>query len=219
MAETLNYSDWLVSSDAASTEKDCYRRSDEFDVVQNFGRAYQRSLTQGSPPRHYETAQRTSSGKESQLAIRVNIDEIHNYIATGGAKSLGNLWRSITRILPINAKAQMLKVVARQVRALRCCDEILNAHKLDASGNTDEALDSVYDEIDELLRSGEFETVDIALCYLRDMDLSLNIALGVLTSTLPAKSKLTFRSRLTRQVRNSLLSQGLDADSLLSGLE
>ena len=94
------------------------------------------------------------------------------------------------------------------------------AMKLDAEGRTDEALDIIYDTIDEALRAGRFEDCSKFLDSNDNIDAcSLDILLGLLTSTSPAKSKIVQWYRFLSRVRVLLHKLGLDPEPLLDGFD
>jgi hypothetical protein len=92
------------------------------------------------------------------------------------------------------------------------------AQRLDARGQTDAALDLLYDGFDELLRSGGFSEVDLILTDIAVDDYSVDILLGVLTATLPARSRLIARSSFYRSVAESIQRRGEAEEGLLTGL-
>lgn len=98
-------------------------------------------------------------------------------------------------------------------------DFLQNANRLDRQGNTDAALDVIYDEFDALFHTG---AMDIADCILRDIDpttLSDAMLVGVLTATLPAKSHLPSRAGFFHAAERLLTERGSLEPGLLAGLE
>lgn len=93
------------------------------------------------------------------------------------------------------------------------------AIRLDGKGHVDAALDLIYDSIDEMLLHGNFAEVDMLLSDAPVNDLSVDLLLGLLTATLPARSKLTHRLDFLNQTRASLCERGELEEGLLSGLE
>ncbi len=91
--------------------------------------------------------------------------------------------------------------------------------RLDTLGNHDAALDILYDKIDGLLRSERFDEVDQLLSNIDVDDLSPDLLLGILTASLPAKSKLPSRTVFFEKVETSLKDRGIWEDNLLVGLE
>jgi hypothetical protein len=97
-------------------------------------------------------------------------------------------------------------------------DLVARARRLDEKGQTDAALDLVYDAIDEKLRNGEFQDVDSMLAALHVADLSCDLLLGVLTATLPAKSRLPSRRAVLSETESVLKRRGEYEEGLLTGL-
>lgn len=77
-------------------------------------------------------------------------------------------------------------------------------------------LDLVYDKVDELMRTGKLDELDGMFVFSKETDIDLMI--GLLTASLPVKSKLPSRpeyleavSGLSKELgkANSVLLQGL----------
>lgn len=93
------------------------------------------------------------------------------------------------------------------------------ANRLDALNHTDAALDLLYDAVDDLLRRGNFDRIDELLQDVATSDLSLNVLLGLLTATLPARSRLRSRTEFFQRVDETLRIRGEWEEGLLVGLE
>ncbi len=93
-----------------------------------------------------------------------------------------------------------------------------NANRLDQRGQTDAALDIIFDQIDEMLLAGKFNRVDQLLAETTPSDFSVELLLGILTVTLPAKNRLPNRIGFVGQVRQTLGDRGVVDDGLLVGL-
>jgi hypothetical protein len=93
------------------------------------------------------------------------------------------------------------------------------AQRLDARGHTDAALDIVFDQIDEMLLASEFSRVDRLLAEIAPENLSVDLLLGLLTVTLPAKSQLSNRKSFFERVDQSLRDRGEARYGLLVGLD
>lgn len=93
------------------------------------------------------------------------------------------------------------------------------AQRLDRIGSTDAALDLLYDSVDAMMRGGKFCELDSLLKRLRADDYSLDMLLGILTATLPGRSKLPARGRFLKDAENALRERGEYEDGLLTGLE
>ncbi|MBI3463237.1 MAG: hypothetical protein HY000_09285 [Planctomycetes bacterium] len=96
---------------------------------------------------------------------------------------------------------------------------LIRAHRLDQRGRTDAALDLIYDSVDEFLRTSEFERLDLILANVAVAKLSVDILLGILTATLPAKSRLPSRAKLFKCIEQELKTRGRYEQGLLIGLE
>lgn len=92
------------------------------------------------------------------------------------------------------------------------------ADRLDRQGHTDLALDLIYDSTDQLMRAGAFSELDTLLATTSPDTHSLDLLLGVLTATLPAKSRLPTRSIFLAKVEATLRQRGDYEDGLLAGL-
>ena len=93
------------------------------------------------------------------------------------------------------------------------------ANRLDRLGQTDAALDLLYDQIDQLLRTGKVQKVDSILEHLDLSVFSVHLLLGLLTSTLPAKTRLNFRRKFFSDTEALLKARGEWEEGLLTGLE
>ena len=93
------------------------------------------------------------------------------------------------------------------------------AARLEKMGHTDFALDLLYDTVDELLRGQEFPRLDSILAHLEPQRYSVDILLGILTATLPARSRLPSRPNLVRESERLLRDRGDYEHGLLAGLQ
>lgn len=93
------------------------------------------------------------------------------------------------------------------------------AYELDKSGKVDEALDVIYDNIDSMLSGGDFIEINRLLGMISITDLSVDLVLGILTSTLPARDRLENRQHFFQIAKECLLSQGLYGEEILVGLD
>ena len=93
------------------------------------------------------------------------------------------------------------------------------ACRLERSGYLDKALDLVYDAVDQMLRASRFEQLDLIMANVEADDYSVDVLLGLLTATFPAKSRLPSRAKLFTTLQKVLRERGEDVDSLLLGLE
>ena len=82
----------------------------------------------------------------------------------------------------------------------------------------DAQLDVIYDVIDILIKSDKFKAVD-SLLDANWGRFSIDISLGLLTTTLCIKSKLRNRENFFKKVKAALIKSGEDAEYVLRGLE
>jgi hypothetical protein len=93
------------------------------------------------------------------------------------------------------------------------------ARRLDQLGQTDTALDIIFDQIDEMLLAGEFDRMNQLLIDTDTERYSVDLLLGILTATLPAKGLLPGRAELFPRVEQTLQSRGELKEGLLVGLD
>ncbi len=91
--------------------------------------------------------------------------------------------------------------------------------RLDKQGRVHAALDLLYERIDQFFRRGRFADVDSIVANTNYATLSTNLLVGLLTATLPAKSKLPSRAHLFRQAESLIKERREWDDDLLTGLE
>lgn len=89
---------------------------------------------------------------------------------------------------------------------------------LDKSGDTDAALDVLYESVDNLLHDCRFAAVNKLLQDIPVNRMSIDILLGFLTVTLPARYELPSRAEFLSKVALQISSQGEVAEELLKGL-
>lgn len=94
-----------------------------------------------------------------------------------------------------------------------------NARRLDNIGQTDAALDIVFDQIDEMLLAGKFKKVNQLLVDTETDNYSVELLLGILTATLPAKNQLQDRAEFYKRTARTLKSRGELQEGLLVGLD
>lgn len=92
------------------------------------------------------------------------------------------------------------------------------ASRLDSAGHSDAALDLLYDSVDEMLRRSEFARLDSILNNTAVADCSPNTLIGLLTASLPARSRLPSRKEFYAAVERALRQRGEYEDGLLTGL-
>lgn len=93
------------------------------------------------------------------------------------------------------------------------------ARRLDKAGNTDAALDLIYESVNGKLSRGRFKDVDAVLQTTEPWSLSVDLMLGLLTSTLPARTKLPSRGTFFQKSEAAIKDRKEWEDGLLTGLE
>ena len=87
------------------------------------------------------------------------------------------------------------------------------------AGHIDSALDVLYDRVDAFLKQGNFADLDAVFNQTSAKPLSLDIILGLLTASLPAKSKLPARSSFYTEAEATVKQRGEWVEGLFAGLE
>lgn len=96
---------------------------------------------------------------------------------------------------------------------------IARAASLESLGSYDAALDLIYDSVDRLLREAQFALCASLLAEVAVSKCSVDVLLGMLVATLPARTRISTRAAFLNRVRSELLRRDEDVDSLLRGLE
>ena len=91
--------------------------------------------------------------------------------------------------------------------------------QLEKHGHIDSALDVLYDRVDDLLKAQQFTVLDDLLRQVDVDSISVDVLLGLLTATLPARSKLPARPKFFADVETSIKTRGAWENGLLAGLE
>jgi len=108
---------------------------------------------------------------------------------------------------------------SRERRQIRCQSFLDNARRLDQISQPDSALDIIFDQIDEMLLAGQFDRIDELLIETATDDYSVEVLLGILPATLPAKDRLPSRDAFFERVTQTLQTRGELKDGLLVGLD
>jgi hypothetical protein len=96
---------------------------------------------------------------------------------------------------------------------------LAEVYTLVAESRTDQAIDRVFDEIDELLLAGDFATVDEILLETDLARLNSALLVGFLTITLAAKKRLLAREDFVTRIEQRLRTlQPEHVESLMNGL-
>lgn len=92
------------------------------------------------------------------------------------------------------------------------------SQRLDKQDRTDEALDVVFDAIDDACLEGQFDLVDRALKQFKIEECSIGLLIGILTVTAAASSKLANRRKFRDRVETTIRNRGKFDERLLRGL-
>jgi len=91
--------------------------------------------------------------------------------------------------------------------------------ELQRAGEIEQALDVIFDNLDELLQSSKYEQCSFALASLPVGRLTDAQLLTALTATAPARHQLPGRKPFFSRVERTLTARGVDVERLLSGLQ
>ena len=120
-------------------------------------------------------------------------------------------------IVPARRNIDTLQILLTHARHLE--NFVERAVRLDKSGKTDAALDLIYDNVDSLLSNGKYEELDLMLKSVDADLLPTDILLGLLTATLPAKTKLPSRSNFFQLTEMQIKTRAEWEEGILTGLE
>jgi hypothetical protein len=93
---------------------------------------------------------------------------------------------------------------------------LTRAMVLDKQGRIEAALDTIYDQLDDLLIDEQFFRVDNFLSLFAPRKFSATLSLAVLSVTRPYRHMLSNRSTVCRLAREALLFQGKNPEKLLT---
>jgi hypothetical protein len=161
------------------------------------------------------------SGDHTDVRIEVVAAQMFAWVVSNtDDMNLALFTQEVQRLLPQNVITKLIlnmertPHLSRQVRSF-----VDDAQRLASQGKIDAALDLIYDRADEMLLAGELEALDALIEGLDVEQLSVDVLLGVLTITLPAKDKLTTRKEFFESVQRSLTDRGEYKEGLLTGLK
>ena len=95
---------------------------------------------------------------------------------------------------------------------------VSTAQYLASSGNIDSALDIIYKNIDQLFKEGAFSRVNAIFKTMPPVALSVDIILGLLTASLPARRRLADREEFAKEAERVLHDRGEWERNLFVGL-
>lgn len=99
--------------------------------------------------------------------------------------------------------------------------DLVEAHIQDCMGRVDDAIQIVYKDVDELLRTGKFAECDECLKSVMEWDsipYSTEILLALLVATLPVQYTLLSRDDFRTRVEKTLRERGDYEKDILLGL-
>ncbi len=85
--------------------------------------------------------------------------------------------------------------------------------------STDAQLDIIFGWADSMMTRGRFEDLDAAIAAYRPQEMATDILLGILTATLPGRSKLPSRAKFYDDVERLVNERGENEPGLLDGLK
>jgi len=85
--------------------------------------------------------------------------------------------------------------------------------------STDAQLDILFDWTDSMMTAGRFHDLDAAIAAYQPEQMETALLLGVLTATLPARSKLPARAKFYEDVERIVAERGEMEPGLLDGLK
>lgn len=90
--------------------------------------------------------------------------------------------------------------------------------RTDASELTDGELDAIHANVEHMMRSGQIAELDAYIAAIPVTTSPIDALLGVLTASLPVRSRLPSRALFVECVAAELLKSGEPSGELLDGL-
>lgn len=112
----------------------------------------------------------------------------------------------------------MTNPLASAVEKNPCSSFVVQADAMDRVGDTDAALDVIFRRTDELMCSGKISELNDELRNISANEIGTDVLIGVLTATLPVKTRLPWRRNLFNATRRVLKKRGHYETGVLSGL-
>ncbi|MFC1759412.1 hypothetical protein ACFL2H_11705 [Planctomycetota bacterium] len=150
--------------------------------------------------------------------IDVFVRAFTRFVAGASDAVLERLASEISQEVSTEKMQVLISTIAPAVEYSGDDSFVSHAQRLANKGQIDAALDIVYDRVDEMMLAGQFDEVNQTIADLNVDELSIDIILGVLTITLPGKSKLPDRNKFFEDAKRSLESRGEHCEGLLAGL-
>lgn len=92
------------------------------------------------------------------------------------------------------------------------------ARELIATGEVDRGLDVIYTAVDDILWSGDYSNLNSTFGTINVAASPLDFLLGILTASLPVRTRLSLRSRFFETVKDVLVERDEYEEGLLDGL-
>jgi hypothetical protein len=96
---------------------------------------------------------------------------------------------------------------------------VARASELEQQGHLRESLRLIYRNVEDLMREGSVDIINSELASVDPHKLGTDVLLGLLTATLPVKSRLPDRRRIFKATRAILVARGHYEAGILKGLE
>jgi hypothetical protein len=164
------------------------------------------------------TQQQSDFGKEPSVAGFWMYMHAAGTQAPGAPEELPEslIMRALSR-LRRSRRANTGHPTARSNIEVSTCLELMR--KLVQSGRTRIARQYLHEGIDDLLRRGQFATVDALIFSADPLNDDPRILITLLTATKPAKGNLRLREEFYRRTADAINKRNLDEPGLLAGLE
>jgi ribosomal protein L17 len=111
----------------------------------------------------------------------------------------------------------LTRAETRQAHNLR--KVVARASALETSGSAAKAIDTIFQEIDERFRNGQFKECNELLETTDPKCLSARLIVALLSITLAASRELSARRKFYSAARKAILSRGMNPDSVVGGLQ
>lgn len=151
--------------------------------------------------------------------VDVSVRTFTKFVADAKDSVLQRLAGELSQVVSSDKIRVLIGLIAPEHSAMNATDSFIDhAQRLASKGQIDAALDLVYDQVDEMMLASKFDELNQVIDALDTDGLSLDIILGVLTITLPAKSKLTARAKFFDAAKQTLMIREEYREGLLNGL-
>lgn len=148
-------------------------------------------------------------------ALKSILLHVEQILSQGDEKTKEKL---LSRLSTEEDTARVLDFLKQSLKQSGSFAFVGHAQQLDRDSETDQALDVVFDTMDDAFLDGNFSFVDDALERFNIGKCSVALLVGILTVTGPARSKLTKRKKFRDLVETSFRDRGRYDERLLRGL-